>query len=160
MNVPRQYVAFCITVLFVYYEVFRWIPLGRFNWQFDWPVINDQFYPDLVIGALLLWFIWSFARARRIGMITAACLLSLWTAVHCFDWWIPYLRDLPQNLSRYSFYQPHTQLLPVIGHHYPPDAAHAILDLILFPTTALTILSTAFRQTLSKGLYHVQRNQS
>jgi hypothetical protein len=39
--------------------------------------------------------------------------------VHFFDWWLPYLQSSASNYSRFSFYAPHTQILPVIGHHYP-----------------------------------------
>jgi len=46
------------TVLFCYYEIYRWIPLGPWNGEPRWPVRNDQFYPDIVIGLLLLWMIW------------------------------------------------------------------------------------------------------
>jgi hypothetical protein len=150
MTTHRQLAAILIGTLFVYYEIFRWVPLGRWNWQFKLPVVNDQFYPDLVIGALLLWFTWSFAQNSRSGMITACLLLTLWTVVHLFDWWIPYLRDLPQNAARYSFYKPHTQLLPVIGHHYPPDAGHAVLDFILYPTTIVSIFSTTSNRPKSQ----------
>ncbi len=139
----RQLAAVLLGALFLYYEVFRWLPLGRWNWQFHLPVSNDQFYPDLVIGTLLLWFTWSFARQSRPGMVAASVLLSLWVVVHFFDWWLPYLRDLPENAARFSFYQPHTQLLPVVGHHYPPDGAHTILDLILYPTCLVALLATA-----------------
>jgi len=66
--------AACIVVLFLYYEIYRWVPLGRWNAQLSFPVSNDQFYPDILIGALLFWFAWSFAFARRIGMSTAAVL--------------------------------------------------------------------------------------
>ncbi len=146
MPSPRQLAAIALGLLLLYYEVFRWAPLGRWNGQFHFPVTNDQFYPDLVIGAPLLWFLWSFARASAPGMITACVLLSLWVVVHFFDWWLPYLRDLPQNAGRFSFYQSHTQLLPVIGHHYPPDAAHTILDLILYPTCTIAVFATATRK--------------
>lgn len=117
------------------------MPLGKWNWQFDFPVKNDQFYPDIVIGALLVWFIWSFANAKRAGMWMGAVLLSLWVAIHCFDWWIPYMRSLPSNAARYSFYRPHTQILPAVGNHYPPDGRHAVLDLILFPACFLAIVA-------------------
>jgi hypothetical protein len=43
-----------IALLFGYYEVYRWIPLGPWNGEFHWPVNNDQFYPDIVIGLLLM----------------------------------------------------------------------------------------------------------
>lgn len=46
-------VGFLIALL-IYYEFYRWIPLGVWNGEFHWPVHNDQFYPDVVIGLLLL----------------------------------------------------------------------------------------------------------
>jgi hypothetical protein len=61
----------CTGTLFLYYEVYRWVPLGKWNWQFTFTVTNDQFFPDLLIGLLLLWFTWSFAARRRVGMWTA-----------------------------------------------------------------------------------------
>jgi hypothetical protein len=76
------------TVCTLYYEVYRWVPLGNWNWQFTFPVINEQFYPDLIIGLLLLWFAWSFATRRRVGMCAASILLTLWVVIHLFDWWI------------------------------------------------------------------------
>lgn len=135
----RRVAVGCLGVLFVYYEVYRWVPLGRWNGESGFPVRNDQFVPDLVIGGLLLWFAWSFAKGRRVGMWVGAVMLSLWVAVHCMDWWIPYARSLPGNAGRYSFYAAHTQMLPVIGNHFPPDAGHAVLDLLVFPTCAVVI---------------------
>lgn len=131
-----------LVCLFLYYGIYRWIPLGQWNAQFHLPVTNDQFYPDLVIGALLLWFIWSFGSRLTAGMIAACVLLTLWVVMHAFDWWIPYMRDLPQNAARFSFYQSRTQLLPVVRHHYPPDAGHAVLDFLLYPTWLLTLFAT------------------
>lgn len=129
--------------LFAYYEIYRWIPLGKWNWQFGFPVSNDQFYPDIVIGLLLLWFTWSLVKGRRTGIWAAAALLTLWVVVHCFDWWIPYAKNNPHNAARYSFYQPRSQLLPAIGNHYPPDGGHAVLDFILFPTCVVVVLAAA-----------------
>src|ERR1700736_5175757 len=57
--------AACAGVLFAYYEIYRWVPLGKWNWQFTFPVSNDQFYPDIVIGLLLQWVAWSFAVRNR-----------------------------------------------------------------------------------------------
>jgi hypothetical protein len=140
----RAYVwaAVSVTILFMYYEVYRWVPLRRWNWQFVWPVNNDQFYPDIVIGFLLVWIAWSFARVHRVSTWIGTSLLALWTAVHLFDWWIPYAKNAPENLGRFSFYSQRTQILPVIGGHYPPDAGHAILDFLLFPTFALALTAT------------------
>jgi hypothetical protein len=144
----------CTGTLFLYYEVYRWVPLGKWNWQFKFPVINDQFYPDLIIGLLLIWFAWSFATRRTVGMWTAAALLTLWVVIHLFDWWIPYARSLPQNIGRYHFYQQRTQVLPALGHHYPPDGGHAVLDFILFPTCLIAVLAT-IRDLPSRNAGHL-----
>jgi hypothetical protein len=69
-------------------------------------------------------------------------LMALWTVVHLFDWWIPYATNAPENQGRFSFYSQRTQILSVIGDHYPPDAGHAILDFLLFPTLALALIAT------------------
>ncbi len=89
----------CTGTLFLYYGVYRWVPLGKWNWQFRFPVVNDQFYPDLIIGLLLLCFTWSFATRRRVGMWAASSLLTLWVGIDLFDWWIPYARSLPRTLD-------------------------------------------------------------
>jgi len=61
------------------------------NGEFRWPVHNDQFYPDVVIGLLLLWMVVSFRKQHEISMWIGAALLALWVGVHLNDWWIPYL---------------------------------------------------------------------
>jgi hypothetical protein len=121
-----------IALLFGYYEVYRWIPLGPWNGEFRWPVSNDQFYPDIVIGLLLLWMISRFWQRRIVGMWIGVSLLTLWFGVHLSDWWIPYLRGTgPEREGFYRFYSSRTQILPVIGSHHPPDGGHAILDLFV-----------------------------
>lgn len=65
-----------LSALLTYYEVYRWIPLGRWNWQFGWPVQNDQFYPDIVIGAILILFVLSFLRNWRVGIWLCVVLLG------------------------------------------------------------------------------------
>lgn len=139
-------VAALLFSLLVYYEVYRWIPLGRWNWQFRWPVQNDQFYPDVVIGFLLILFVLAFLLQWRPGMWVSVVLLGLWVAIHFFDWWLPYLHDSPSNYPRYTFYAQHTQFLPVIGHHYPPDAGHTLLDFLLYPTWACCFLAVVSRR--------------
>jgi hypothetical protein len=142
MRRAHLWAAAAVMMLFLYYETYRWVPLRRWNWQFAWPVHNDQFYPDIVIGFLLVWITWSFARKHRVSMWAGTSLLALWMVVHLFDWWIPYAKSAPQNLARYSFYSQRTQILPLIGNHYPPDAGHAILDFLLFPAFALALTGT------------------
>ena len=146
MNQKSRIGVFLLLLLLLYYEVYRWIPLGRWNWQFRWPVENDQFYPDIVIGCLLVFCLVAYRRMWQAGMWVGVALLSVWGSVHFFDWWLPYSRDSASNAPRFSFYASHTQILPVIGHHYPPDAGHAVLDFLLFPTWLACLSAALFRR--------------
>jgi hypothetical protein len=133
--------ALLLLILLAYYEIYRWVPLGKWNWQFHWPVQNDQFYPDIVIGLLLIYFAVAFLRGWRIACWACVVLLGLWGGVHFLDWWLPYLRNSAANYPRYRFYAAHTQLLPVIGNHYPPDGGHAVLDFLLYPTWLVCVIA-------------------
>jgi hypothetical protein len=68
MRSLNKLTIFFIALLFVYYETYRWIPLGAWNGEFRWPVTNDQFFPDIVIGLLLVWSGYVFWAGRRKGM--------------------------------------------------------------------------------------------
>jgi hypothetical protein len=131
--------------LLVYYEAYRWLPLGRWNWQFRWPVHNDQFYPDIAIGALLVSFIFAFLRGWRAWKWVCVVLLGAWVCVHFFDWWLPYCQNSAANQARFSYYSAHTQVLPVIDRHYPPDGGHAILDFFLYPAWLACLAATVGR---------------
>ena len=146
MNPRNRVAVFFLSLLFLYYEIYRWVPLGKWNWQFSWPVSNDQFYPDIVIGLLLILFVVAFVRSWRFAMWIGVVLLGLWVGVHFFDWWLPYLKGSASYYSRYSFYAPHSQILPVFGTHYPPDGGHAILDVILYPTWLACLIAALPRK--------------
>jgi hypothetical protein len=131
-----------LTALLVYYEFYRWIPLGAWNGEFRWPVHNDQFYPDIAIGLLLLWMVVSFRRQRKVSMWIGVALLMLWCGVHLNDWWIPYLKGTrAERDGFYRFYASRSQLLPVIGRHRPPDAGHTVLDFFVFAALLLSLAS-------------------
>jgi hypothetical protein len=144
VNRSSRAAVLLLSLLLLYYEVYRWIPLGRWNWQFRWPVQNDQFYPDIVIGLLLIFLLVAFLRGWGAGIWVGVALLGLWVCIHFFDWWLPYLQSSASNYSRFSFYAPHTQIFPVIGHHYPPDGGHAVLDFLLYPTWLVCLLAALY----------------
>ena len=138
----RKLAAACIAVLFVYYEIYRWIPLGRWNAPYPWA--DGTRIADIVIGILLLWFAWSFVSAQRIGMWTTVTLLYALAALDLWGWWVRYAQSLPNQVHAYDWYAMRTQILPIIGYHFPPPAGQVILDLILFPT-ALIVMMAAVR---------------
>ena len=59
--------------------------------------------------------------------------------------WIPYAVGTgDERASFYRFYGTHTQILPTIGRHHPPDGGHAILDAIVL-SAFLSCLIAALR---------------
>ena len=138
------------SALFCYYELYRWIPWGAWNGEWRFPVHNDQFYPDIVIGVLLLAIICSFSYVRRVGMWIGVGLLALWVGVHLSDWWIPYVLGTGEERAGfYRFYGAHTQILPTIGRHHPPDGGHAVLDALVL-AAFLSCLVAALRDRGSR----------
>ena len=151
MRTSNTWAVLAIAALLGYYQIYRWIPLGAWNGQFDWPVRNDQFYPDIVIGLLLLWMLHSFWQVRRVGMWIGVGLLSLWIGVHLSDWWIPYVTGTGEERAGfYRFYGARIQILPTVGRHHPPDGGHAILDVLVLSALVCTF-ATAVRCRRTRG---------
>jgi hypothetical protein len=128
----RRASVVCLAILFFYYEIYRWVPLRAWSGEFYWPVHNDQFYLDILIGALLIWIMSSFHKRRIASMWIGVALLMLWLGVHLHDWWIPYINGTsPERAAVSQFNSSRTQLLPVIGNHHPPDGGDTILDALI-----------------------------
>lgn len=150
MQRANEIAVISVALLLSYYETYRWVPLGWWNGEFHWPVQNDQFFADIVIGLLLSWMIWSFWQQRITGMWIGASLLALWIGVHLSDWWIPYVRGTGEERAGfYRFYSSRTQILPVIGSHHPPDGGHAILDLFVL-CALISSVTAAFASSRKK----------
>lgn len=132
-----------LLLLFVYYNIDRWTPLGNWNGEHHWPVTNDQFTLDLVVAAILLITILSFYRGIRIGMLLGTALLALWSYFHLQTWWIPYIEGVHSQraIAFYSQFQQHTQVLPTFGFHFAPDAEHTFIDILVFPAFALCLFA-------------------
>jgi hypothetical protein len=147
----RKISVFWLAVLFLYYQIYRWAPLGAWNAEFRWPVHNDQFYADILVGVLLLWMMRSFYKRWIVGMWVSVGLLTAWLGVHVKVWWIPYAKGTgSEQASFYEFYGAHTQVLPTIGSHHPPDGAHAVLDFLLFVTwMACTLAAIRTRKKIA-----------
>src|SRR6266568_2296548 len=86
----RNYAYWSLVLLFFYYNIDRWTPLAKWNGEYHWPVHNDQFSLDLVVGVILLGAIFSFRRQFLPGMVLSTGLLGLWAYFHLQTWWIPY----------------------------------------------------------------------
>lgn len=90
-------------------RVLHLVPLdssGALELQFHWPAENDQVYPDIFICILLACFTMAFLRRRLPVIWVATVLLTLWSVIHLFEWWIPYAQDSVTNYARYRFYAP------------------------------------------------------
>jgi hypothetical protein len=111
VNWSSRAAVFLLSLLLFYYELYRWIPLGKWDWQFRWPVQNDQFCPDIVIALLLTFFLAAFLRTWRVGMWVGVALLGQWVCVHFFDWWLPYLQGSASSPSS-VITTPRTEVTP------------------------------------------------
>ena len=145
---PRRatshYAYWSLLLLFVYYDVDRWAPLGGWNGNYHWPVHNDQFSLDIIVGVVLLGAMLAFRRELRAGMIASVALLGLWSYFHVVAWWLPYLRGVtsPGAVAFHVQFLAHTQILPRLGNHYPPDAEHACIDVLVFAAFVLCLVAT------------------
>lgn len=140
----RVYACWSLILLFLYYNIDRWTPLGKWNGEHRWPVHNDQFYLDLVVGAVVLGAIFGFRSNFRLAMILGTALLGVWTYFHLQTWWIPYFRGVtsPRAISFHAQFLGHTQVLPKYANHFPPDAEHTFIDVFEFPAFALCLIAT------------------
>ena len=93
-RMKSTYACWSLILLFQYYNLDRWTPLGRWNGEYHWPVHNDQLYLDLVVGVIVLGAILGFRSNFRAAMILGTALLGLWTYFHLQTWWIPYFRGV------------------------------------------------------------------
>ena len=140
----RNWTIWSLILLFTYYGLDRWIPLGRWNGEYGWPVHNEQAVLDIVVAGLLLGVIFSFRSKFRPGMVLGTALLGLWAYFHLRTWWIPYFQGVtkPQQFAFYERFLVHTQLLPRYGPHLPPDGEHIGIDLFVFPAFFLCLIAT------------------
>jgi len=88
-GVKRNYTFWSLILLFLYYSVDLLTPLGNWKGEPYWPVHNDQFSPDLIVGLVLLVAIFGFRANFRAGMILGTAQLGLWTHFHLETWWVP-----------------------------------------------------------------------
>ena len=139
-----NYAFWSLILLFLYYDIDRWIPLGNWNGEHHWPVHNVQSSLDIFVGAVLLVAIFSFRANFRAGMILSTAVLSLWVCDHVWEWWVRYFRGVtsPRSIAFHVSLLEHTQVLPRFGNHFPPDAEHVFIDFFLFPAFFFSLVAT------------------
>jgi hypothetical protein len=140
----RNYACWSLVLLFLYYQVDRWTPLGNWNGEHFWPVHNDQFSLDIIVGLVLLAALISFRANFGAGMVLGTALLGLWVYFHLQSWWLPYFRGVtsPRAIAFHEQFLAHTQVLPRFGNHFPPDAEHTFIDLFVFPAFLFCFVAT------------------
>jgi hypothetical protein len=144
MRVKRSYASWSLILLFLYYTVDRWTPLGGWNGNYTWPVHNDQFWLDIFVGMVLFGVILCFRLNFRTGMVLGTSLLGLWVYFHLESWWLPYFYGVtsPGAIAFHSQFLKHAQVLPRFGNHFPPDAEHTFIDVFVFPAFVLCLVET------------------
>lgn len=77
-------------------------------------------------------------------MILGTLLLGLWVYFHLQAWWLPYICGVSSTagVAFHRQFLAHTQVLPKIGNHFPPDAEHTFIDVFVFPAFALCCVAT------------------
>jgi hypothetical protein len=140
----RNYACWSLVLLFLYYNIDRWTPLGNWNGEHHWPVQNVQSSLDIIVGVVLLVAVLSFRTNFRAGMILGTALLCAWTYFHVQEWWLPYFRGVtsPRSIAFHTQFLAHTQVLPKFGNHFPPDAEHTFIDLFVFPAFFFCLVAT------------------
>jgi hypothetical protein len=140
----RNYACWSSVLLFLYYNIDRWTPLGNWNGEHYWPVQNGQASLDIFVGVVLLAATLSFQTNFRPGMILGTALLGLWVYFHLQSWWLPYFRGVtsPRAVAFHTQFLAHTQVLPRFSSHFPPDAEHTFIDFFLFPAFFFCLVAT------------------
>jgi hypothetical protein len=138
--------SWALAALFTYYAIDRWLPLGAWNGQRGFPVDNDQALLDVITLAVLAVGLISVRAGNRPGMVIVTAGLGLWTYFHLSLWWWHYLVGVdPADRAFHDQFLAHTQILPRVGDHLPPDGEHAVIDFLLLPATVLTLYATIER---------------
>jgi ATP-dependent helicase Lhr and Lhr-like helicase len=139
----RRWNLVVLALLFAYYGLDRFLPLGAWNGQRAFLVDNGQVALDLVVLAVLAGTIVGVRFAVRPLMALGAAVLVLWCILHLETFWIPYARGV-RSLRERAFHEQfleQIQLLPRFGDHLPPDGEHLVIDLLVLPATLLTALA-------------------
>jgi phosphotransferase system glucose/maltose/N-acetylglucosamine-specific IIC component len=136
---PHRIAALFLLLLSVYYEAYRWLPLGDWNGQTRWPVSNGDPYADVLVGLLLIGIAWSFAEELRGGMWLGITLLGLLAARHVPHLWAFYAPDYTAPADQL---EAHLKFVPLVGGTYNTDQGHLVLD-ILFCVCFLVSLAAA-----------------
>jgi hypothetical protein len=150
MTRARRHSLIALAVLFAYYAIDRWLPLGAWNNAYGFPVDNDQAILDVIVLAVLAGTYAGVRAGWWPVMAIGVLLLGVWCYFHWTTWWAPYAFgvDTPGEIRWHEQFEAGLQLLPRAGDHIPPDAEHIGIDVCLVPATVLTLraLVTRLRQ--------------
>lgn len=132
------------TVLFVYFQICMWLPLGAWNNQHTFPVVHSAraaIGPAAIgLGTVLL-IIGTRLRIRLLMLVGAVGHFGWWIA-QALTIWPPYIWGASQRYAEMyeRVWGRTTKVLPRWGDHLPPDAMHffiqALLVAVLVTTTA------------------------
>ena len=147
MTIARRRNLWALGLLFGYYALDRWLPLGAWNGNAGFPVDNPQAGLDIIVLCVLVGLFAAVRYEVLPAMIAGTALLGVWCYFHLATWWWPYVRGV-ESAGKLRFHEQlenNIQLLPRWGRHIPPDGEHIAIDLLVFPATALTLIATVAR---------------
>ena len=145
MTAAQRRSLWALGLLFAFYAIDRWLPLGAWNGSSGFPVDNPQAILDVVVLCVLAGLFAAVRYRLWPAMIAGTGLLGLWCYFHVTTWWLPYLRgaDTPGELRFHEQLSSNLQLLPRWGTHIPPDGEHIAIDALVLAATVATLIATA-----------------
>lgn len=125
-------------ILLLYLEVVEWVNLYPWN---DNRSGNSQPILDFALGFIVLVGAFATYRRRKPGIVAIIVLYVLWLGLQVISFWIPYVAGASESWRKVyeaNFAQT-VQWLPRMGNHFPPDANHVVLQLLLVAAIAFNV---------------------
>ncbi len=125
-------------VLAVYLQLIEWVPMPPWN---DLSRGNGQERLDLILAAVMLALVVGTARRSRAAMALAVVALAGWLALQIQSGWVPDFTGGSPGGRRPDevWVARHDRVLPAIGDHPVPDAAHVVLHVLIAVALVLTV---------------------
>jgi hypothetical protein len=144
----NQWAALLTLLVGLYLEAVEWLDL--YPWTTSFAIThgdNGQQSIDVITGIVLLAMASALWRGGRIVSVVSALLLGFWMWLQVTTWWIPYFTGASAGWTKVyaKWFAGTTQILPSWPGHYPPDANHFVLQLILAVAIGLCAAS-AFKK--------------
>ena len=144
----NQWAALFTLLVGLYLVAVEWLDL--YPWTTSLAIThgdNGQQSIDVITGVVLLAMVFALWRGARTISVVSALLLGFWMWLQLTTWWIPYFTGASAGWTRVyaTWFAGTPQILPSSPGHYPRDANHFVLQVILAVAIGLCVAS-AFKK--------------